>query len=812
MFRNVSIKQKLTLLMVFVSTAVLVLVAGAMMVIEVISFRQTLVDKVASMVEVISDNSVVGVVMKNKLRVEKVLNSFSRDRHIRAAFIFRDGAPFAYYLNAENIYKDPKTALPYSPCILLKNAPDQTSAAFHFTATHLGYLAPIQTDSGIVGYLYVQSGLEELNAKLIQFSAVLITLLIFSVLLSLLLAARLQKLVTGPIFTLFDAMGDVSVNGDFSVRVHPENKDEVGVLMEGFNQMLGQLEHRDRQLRDYQQTLEAQVEKRTGQLLLSNQDLQQTVVALGEARDRAEAASLAKSRFLANMSHEIRTPMIGVLGMTELLFNTGLTDKQRHLAQTVFNSGEALLEILNDLLDFSKIEAGKLVLVDIDFDLREVVEEVVGLLAENAAAKKLELVCSIRPDIPLALKGDAGRLRQILLNLLGNGIKFTDQGEVVVRVELLRCDDQRARYAIEVRDTGIGIEQQAQQRIFESFSQADESMDRHYGGTGLGLAIVRQLVQLMNGDIQLASTPGVGSSFRLELEFSRQNESISQLNPLPVHLHGSRLLLVEDHPLTASVLQEKLQACCCVVDIAENGRQALTRLRQAVEQDQPYALAFLDADMAGLGGRRLAAAIAGEESLTSLKLVMMCGSQDAALGDSEALSQVTEWLFKPIRPSMLAQVLIRNLEPTAPVKAVPVTPASALKRLPGHWRILLVEDNPTTRDYVRKALPSSHGDLLMAHNGQEALDLLQDETVDLVLMDCQMPIMDGVEATRILRRRGFTTPIIALSARAFDDDVKSCLAAGMNAHLGKPFRQEDLFRCLEAWLPASGSAVRGGEV
>ncbi|RME55735.1 MAG: HAMP domain-containing protein, partial [Caldilineae bacterium] len=473
--------------MSLVGVVVLILAMSAVFILEIYSYRTSMAKRLEAMLEGVSPQIQKGLVLGRKDLVSKALDAFGGDQQVRAVFVLRQGAVFASYLRSGGAPHDLDTGLPYGNCSLLDRLSTLEQPSSHFTATHFALARPIRYQNRIVGHIYLQSGLNELNDRLSQYLGLLVVLLAVCALVSYLLSRRLQGMVTGPIHRLHQAMEEVSEKGDFSIRIPVESRDEIGDLGHGFNRMLEQLQIRDRQLEDYRHNLEQQVADRT-------RELEETVEELRLARDRAEEANRAKSRFLANMSHEIRTPMIGVLGMTELLFNSGLNERQRKLAETVFKSGESLLEILNDLLDLSRIEAGRMELAEEDFDVAEVAEAVVALLRDGAERKGLRFELDLDAEMPTEVRGDSGRFRQILVNLVGNAIKFTEEGRVALRIAPVRDEAGGDRtdsclYRIEVEDTGIGIPAEMQERIFDSFVQADETMTRQYGGTGLGLAI-----------------------------------------------------------------------------------------------------------------------------------------------------------------------------------------------------------------------------------------------------------------------------------------------------------------------------------
>lgn len=608
-----------------------------------------------------------------------------------------------------------------------------------------------------------------------------------------LIAWALIASVLRPLGKLSELAQKIGREGQYHERAsEPLVHDEVGQLTRRFNAMLDRIEAQDTELRLNQELLEQRVMART--------------VELQTAREQAESASKAKSDFLAVMSHEIRTPLNGIMGMTGLLMDTELDVKQRRFARVARRSSEDLLLIINDILDFSKIEAGKLELEYRPFQLNILVEDIAERYAPIAQGKSLELLCKT-PLPPLSVVGDSARLGQIITNLLSNAIKFTEAGEVEIKIHLTAEDDGVVQLEFGVRDTGIGINPEQQARLFQSFTQADSSMARKYGGTGLGLTISQRLTQLMGGEIHLHSEAGKGSYFHFQLKLQKVND------PRDVQLVTgfSRLhvLVVDDNPTNREILEYWLKSWGMAPVMAGSAAEALVLLQQQVTMGTPFDLMLTDWCMPEMDGGELLDALAADARFNRLAIIVLSSAGMAARPE---VAERAPMLLKPVRQSelhnLIAQVIAGDLTRKFHLDE-PAANATILAKLAGH--VLLAEDNPVNQEVASAMLQRVGVTIKIANNGQEAVDLLQVEHFDLVLMDCQMPIMDGFEATAAIRQNEETSrqhdeampalPIIALTANAISGDREHCLALGMDDYLSKPFSQEQLHQVLARWLP-----------
>jgi two-component system sensor histidine kinase/response regulator len=659
--------------------------------------------------------------------------------------------------------------------------------------TSLAVVRPVVTANGERGSLLLEVGMQDLYQQTAwqMATTVLAGLLAFFVSRGQL--RRLEQAISSPLGAISELMTDFSRHGDRGARALRSHITELDSLGQGFNAMVEQLEERDLRLAEHRAELEREMAARTVQLRIAE-----------EATALAEAANRAKSEFLAAMSHEVRTPMNGVLGMNELLLDSGLAPQQRAWAEAVQTSGQHLLGVINDILDFSKIESGQLALESVDFSLVETVEQALAMFAQPAAAKGLEIAVEfVPPNAPLALRGDPFRLRQVLVNLLSNAIKFTARGEVVVRVTVLEQTPALARLQIRVCDTGIGIALENRERIFEHFAQADSSTTRKFGGTGLGLAISRRLLELMQGRIRVEGAPGQGSTFIIDLELPRATQAVpAKRDSAP--LRGVRVLVVDDNVTNREILQRQLEGWRLEVSCAADGLRALGALLEAADEQRPFELAILDSRMPGMNGLELAERIHAYDTLRATRLVML-SSTDASVPEStRAAAGIASFVTKPARRDDLLRAMLTALAPAAGQPTPKPRTADPARTL--HGRVLLVEDNPVNQEVAAAMLAKLGLEWQVASDGAQALERVRHEDFDVVLMDCQMPVMDGYEATAAIRAlpgaRGARLPIVAVTANAMPGEAQNCLAAGMDAYLTKPLFLDSLHTTLAHWLPA----------
>ena len=844
--QQLSLKRKFLLILVLTSGLSLLLACSILVVNDMLEFRQTLVKELTEQAGLVGENSSAALVFHDQDTAQEILSVFHHQSNILQAMLLTPNGEIFVQLQ------------PGGPPNLLKTSPHLIS---QISWDSVEIIRPIMLNNEHVGNIYLHSNLQTMHNRLQDLLFVTFAAMLLSCLFALLISSRFQQALLSPLVNLTNVASRISQSQDYSLRAPIHSQDEIGTLIDGFNAMLQEIQNRDKELEQHRIHLSDMVTERTSELMNTNvllhkeiterkrdsqeisnmaTDLQKKNDELAVSRDAALQAAKAKAEFLATMSHEIRTPMNGVIGMTDLLLDTPLTNDQQYLANTVRTSAEALLTLLNDILDFSKIESGKLELESIDFNVNTTLEDTLDLLAERASHKQVELTGVVFPDVPTRLNGDPGRIRQILLNLIGNAIKFTQQGEISVQILFMGSSESHVELKVHVWDTGIGIASEVKDKLFQAFTQADSSTTREYGGTGLGLAISKQLVELMDGQIGVESQHGEWSLFWFSVKLLKATTT-NQSEWLPrSDLHGLRVLCVDQNPTSLFLLESYTKAWGMVVTTTTKTQRCLPILQDAMASGRPFDVAILARGVSEGDGLKLGQLIKQSPDVAQTKLLLLTsiGQRGEAATAHEA--GFAGYLTKPLHKVQLHDGLATVMGycwTENPQQTRPLVTRHTLKETHRRSRdtILVADDHAINQQLIVLLLERLGYGSDVVSTGREAVQAIATTSYALVLMDCQMPEMDGFEATRKIReaeneksevrskelgaREAFPSkssllpsdisllpshsriPIVALTANAMPGDRERCLAAGMDDYLAKPIRPEELTQVLERWLP-----------
>lgn len=808
LFKNLTIQDKLKSILVINALCALFFLAAAFLIYQIFTYEKQTSRLIEANADILSITVSQALKDNNQTIIDDVIQSFGSRLNISSILVVNTQGQVVNRYYQHHSIKEKLNPLSWEDTTQLaqqlnhhQDAPKLTPYGFH---AH----KPLRLNGENLGQIHLFMEHKPFYQVAFDYLLICSVFLLFAALLAVGLAYKLQKMFTVPIIKLKNTITQITTSNEYDLSVEIDQHDELGQLAEAFNKMLDEIQSRNDKIRAHKQKLEQEVRNRTQELCIANEKLSKIIKKSEFEREKAVQASYTKSMFVANMSHEIRTPLNGVLGMMEILKKTKLDAQQIEYLQIAQSSADTLLHIINDILDFSKIEADQLVLEEAPINIRNIVEQTCLQFMERAHSKGIEIIINLPPDIHPFYLGDELRIKQILMNLISNAIKFTEVGNITISITEQISDPDNKAYELKfvVADTGCGIDCKNPNKIFESFSQADDSTSRMFGGTGLGLSICKRLIELMDGEIDVKSTPKVGTEFHFTIKLL-PHEQKTNISHEKLQFDSLKALIVDDVEINGNILSSQLNTWQIQCHYVTNGQDALAFL----EGNPDYELLITDYHMPNMNGIQLIHNIRSKDKLKHIDVILLSSFSTPLSAKESASLNIKAHLNKPINQEKLFEAIanIYNKSEPTPQPTLPIEEEQADYDQSFYGkRVMVAEDNAVNQGLAKIILENFGCHVTICHNGKEAFEQYKTAKFDVVLMDCQMPYVDGYEATRKIRTFEHTlhryTPIIALTANVTKEDKEKCKQCGMDDYLSKPYSEKELFDVLAKFLKPQG--------